>query len=333
MKIIVDAMGGDNAPEAVVLGAIKAKKELAVDIVLVGQKQAIMGVAGADLSGIEIYEADDIITMDDDPSTAVRRKPNSSMAVALNLVNEGYGEAMVSAGSTGALLTGATLLVKRIRGVRRAALAPVVPNGAEGFLLMDSGANAECTLEYMLQFAHMGSLYAKTMMGFPNPRVALLNIGTEEHKGTSLHLETYEALERAHKAGKINFVGNIEASRALFQEAEVIVADGFSGNILLKSLEGTAKFLLGKMKTDVFMKNLPNKMAAMVVKSDMQNLKDVLDPDRVGGTALIGISKPVIKAHGSSNDLAIFNAVRQAKAYAQSGFIDEVKEYLAKENA
>ena len=202
MKIIVDAMGGDNAPEAIVKGAVDARDKLGVDITLVGRKEDIERCLGdTDRKGIEIVDAREVVTMDDDPSTATRRKKDSSMTVALNMVKNGHGDAVVSAGSTGALLTGATLIVKRIRGVRRAAMAPLLPSSENGFLLIDCGANAECTPEYLLQFAYMGGFYAKCIMGLDNPRVGLLNIGVEDSKGGELQHEAFKLLSEAAARG------------------------------------------------------------------------------------------------------------------------------------
>ena len=326
MKIIVDAMGGDNAPEAIVKGAVYARDRLGVEICLVGRTEDIERcLDGVDRSGISIVDAPEIITMEDDPSTAVRRKKNSSMAIALNLLKNGEGDAMVSAGSTGALLTGATLIVKRVHGVRRAAMAPVFPSRENGLMLIDCGANAECTPEYLLQFGYMGSYYAKRIMNIDNPRVGLLNIGVEETKGGTLQHETYKLLRQAEEAGRINFVGNVEASTMLMGGVDVVVADGFSGNIALKTAEGVAKWLFTELK-DVFKMSAKNMLAAAVVKKDVKGLAKKIDPNEVGGTALLGISKPVIKAHGSSGDEAFFAAIRQAKSFAESGLINDIAE-------
>ena len=216
-------------------------------------------------------------------------------------------------GSTGALLTGATLFVKRVRGIRRAALGPVLPNGGKGVLLIDSGATADATPEYLLQFAYMGSFYAEKLMGCENPRVALLNVGTEDTKGGELQKETFRLLTQAREAGRINFIGNAEGSDVLTGKMDVLVADGFSGNVMLKTIEGAAKFMFSQLK-GVMYGSLKNKLAALAIKKDLYAMKAMLDPSEVGGTLMLGISKPVIKAHGSSDDRAIFNAVRQAIA-------------------
>ncbi|MBR2808101.1 MAG: phosphate acyltransferase PlsX [Oscillospiraceae bacterium] len=322
MKIIIDAMGGDNAPQEIIKGALRAKHELGIDLILVGQEEAIRAClpAGED---VEIVDAREIITMEDDPSTATRRKKDSSMAVSLRLLKEGAGDAVVSAGSTGALLTGATLTVKRIHGIRRAALAPVLPAGEHGVMLIDCGANVECTAEYLLQFAFMGSFYAQKLMGVPEPRVGLLNVGTEDTKGGELQHQAFDLLQQAGRQKRIRFVGNIEGTDVFSGNVDVVVTDGFTGNVLLKSAEGIIKFMMHSLK-DVFYKSTINKLAAAVLKKDLAAMKKSMDVNEVGGTALVGISKPVVKAHGSSNEASFFAAIRQAKQFAESGIIDDI---------
>lgn len=324
MKIIIDAMGGDNAPAEIVKGAVRAKRELGVDVVLVGQQEAVKNCLRAEgCNDIEVINAEEVVTMEDDPSTAIRRKKDSSMAVALGLLRDGAGDAVVSAGSTGALLTGATLVVKRIHGIRRAALAPVLPAGEHGVMLIDCGANVECTAEYLLQFAYMGSFYAKKLMGCENPRVGLLSNGTEPGKGGELQHQAYALMRQAHDEGRLNFVGNVEGTGVFAGEADVIVTDGFTGNVMLKTTEGVIKFMMKQLK-GVFYKSTVNKLAAAVLKKDLGVMKRSMDVNEVGGTALIGISKPVIKAHGSSNAASIFAAVRQAVNYVNTGIIDDI---------
>ena len=328
MKIILDAMGGDNAPEAVVKGAVRAKKELGVDIVLVGIEEKVRQCLKAEgCEDIEVVNATEIITMNDDPSTATRRKKNSSMAVALKMLADGEGDAVVSAGSTGALLTGATLTVKRIKGIRRAAMAPVLPAGEHGVMLIDCGANVECTDEYLLQFAYMGSFYAKKIMGCENPRVGLLNVGTEPEKGGEMQHRVFELLTEADLQGRINFIGNVEGTDVFTGKVDVVVTDGFTGNVLLKTTEGVIKYMMGALK-GVFYKSAKNKLAAAVLKSDLKEMKKSMDVNEVGGTALVGISKPVIKAHGSSNDSSIFAAIRQAVNFVNSGIIADITENI-----
>ena len=266
MKIIVDAMGGDNAPQAPVMGAVEANREYGVGVILVGRGETILKVLEDNgikelPAGVEIAHASEVVEMCDNPATAFREKKDSSLTVGLNLLKSGEGDAFVSAGSTGALLSGATLVVKRIRGIRRAALAPVVPTGNGGAVLIDCGANAECPPEYLLQFAYMGSYYAEHVLGRPEPRVGLLNIGVEPSKGTSLQTAVYPMLVEAGKAGRINFVGNVEAREAVEGAVDVIVCDGYSGNIFLKTMEGTGLYLVRELK-GVFTKNLLTKLAA-----------------------------------------------------------------------
>ena len=325
MKIIVDAMGGDNAPRESVKGALLAHEKFGAEIVFVGQQEAVAPLITGDYKP-EIVDAREIVTMEDDPSTACRRKKDSSMAVALRMLKDGEGDAVVSAGSTGALLTGATLTVKRIRGIRRAALAPVLPNGGQGCMLIDCGANAECTAEYLLQFAYMGSFYMKKLHGVASPRVGLLCNGTEEHKGDKLRQETYPLLKQADAEGRIRFVGNVEASQIFKNEVDVLVTDGFTGNILLKGLEGTLKYMMAVLKA--LFKKPKNLLAGLIIKGDIGTLKAQLDPNAVGGTAMLGISKPVIKAHGSSKAEAFSNAIRQAMVFAESGIIADITENM-----
>ena len=328
MRIIIDAMGGDNAPGEIVKGAVRAKRELDVDVTLVGVEDKVKACLEAEgCTDIDVVNATEVVTMEDDPSTATRRKKDSSMAVALNLLKDGAGDAVVSAGSTGALLTGATLTVKRIRGIRRAALAPVLPAGEHGVMLIDCGANVECTAEYLLQFAFMGSFYAKKLMGCEAPRVGLLNVGTEDTKGGELQHQAFALLKKAGEEGRINFIGNVEGTDVFAGKAEVVVTDGFTGNVLLKTTEGVIKFMMGALK-GVFYKNTVNKLAAAVLKSDLKEMKKSMDVNEVGGTALIGISKPVIKAHGSSNAASLFAAVRQAVAFVDSGLIGDINDNI-----
>ena len=315
MRILIDAMGGDHAPDAIVQGAIDAAKEFNVQIVLVGRGEAILkslGSLGHDTlpEGIEIANADDVVDMHDDPATVVRRRKDSSMVVGLRMLADGQGDAMISAGSTGALLSAATLVVKRIKGIRRAAFCPEIPTDKKT-LLIDCGANAECTPEFLVQFAFLGAAYAKKVQGKSNPKVGLLNIGSEDTKGTPLQKEVYGILQKAAEQGMINFVGNVEAREVMLDAVDVVVADGFSGNILLKSIEGTASYMAGMIKT-MFKKNLLTKVAALLCKDGIAAFKKRMDYREVGGTMLLGITKPVVKAHGSSDARAIRSAVKQA---------------------
>ena len=329
MKIIIDAMGGDNAPVEIVKGALQGQKRFGVDVVLTGDTTAILKAlesCGESTlpKGVEIAHADEVVEMCDDPATVFRRKKNTSMGLGLNMVKDGKGDAFISAGSTGALLTGATLIVKRVRGIRRAAMAPLIPTSTGKAVLIDCGANADCTAEYLVQFAYLGSFYARRVMGIEKPRVGLLNIGAEDSKGTDLQRETLALLREAGEAGHLNFIGNIEAKEAIKGGCDVIVTDGFSGNVMLKTMEGVGS-LAGTALKGIFKKNLLTKLAALAVMPGLNSFKAMMDPNKVGGTAFVGISKPVIKAHGSSNAEAIENAIGQAVQFAGSGIIADIE--------
>ena len=334
MKIIVDAMGGDNAPQAPVLGALEAVKKFGAQVVLVGRGEEILNVLKSkgisDLpEGVEIAHADDVVDMHDDPAAVVHKRKNSSMIVGLRLLADGQGDAFLSAGSTGALLTGATLIVKRVKGMRRAAMCPAMPNKAGGkTLIVDCGANAECTPEFLLQFGLVGSLYAQKNFGLEAPRVGLLNIGTEDSKGTPLQKEAYGLLQNAAQQGLLNFIGNVEARDVLLGAVDVVVCDGFSGNVLLKSIEGTAMFMGSLMKHKIFKRNFFSKLGYLLCKPGVTEVVGMMDYREVGGTQFLGIRKPVIKAHGSSDELAFCNGIRQAMAAAKQDFTAQLEENL-----
>ena len=341
MKILIDAMGGDNAPKAPVLGALEAVKLWDVNVVLVGRENEIRAAAreaGYEEmpAGIEIVHAPDVVDMHDDPANVCRRKKESSMVVGLRMLSEGQADAMISAGSTGALLSGATLIVKRVKGIRRAAMGPELPNKAGGkTVICDCGANAECTPEFLLQFGIVGSLYAKKNLGIANPRVGLLNIGTEDTKGTPLQKEAYALLTDAHNKGLVNFIGNIEARDTLLGEVDVVVCDGFSGNVLLKSIEGTAYFMGSLMKHKIFKRksklfgyNPLSLIGYLFCKSGVKEVLKMMDYREIGGTQFLGIKKTVIKAHGSSDALAFRNAVKQAADAAKADFSAELEDAL-----
>jgi len=334
MKIIVDAMGGDNAPDEIVKGAIKAAGEPDIEITLVGRGEAILrSIERMGLKelprGVEVANATETIEICDDPATAIRVKKDSSLNIGLGLLRDGRGDAFVSAGSTGAVLSGATLIVKRVRGIRRAALAPYIPNSAGGLILIDCGANVECSPEYLLQFAFMGSFYAEDLLKIESPRVGLLNNGAERSKGTQTHIGAYGLLEKASEAGHLNFVGNVEGKEAMLGGCDVLVCDGFSGNVFLKTVEGAATFIMSELKR-TYMKNLKTKLSALLIKKDIAGLRQKMNPDTVGGTALLGISKPVIKAHGSSKADAFANAIRQAKGAAEANIALKLQENIAR---
>lgn len=336
MKIILDAMGGDNAPEAAVLGAIEAAKVYGTQITLVGRGEAILEVLKKHHienlpTGLEIANADDVVDMHDDPGKVIHQRKNSSMVVGLKMLAEGRGDAFVSAGSTGALLTGATLIVKRVRGIRRAAMGPAMPNKAGGkTIICDCGANAECSPEFLLQFAIVGALAAKKLHGIADPKVGLLNIGAEDSKGTRLQLDTYPLLQKAHEKGIINFVGNVEARDVPLGAVDVVVCDGFSGNILIKTIEGTAMFMGSLMKHKIFKRNIFSMLGYLLCKSGVGEVVGMLNSDTIGGTQFLGIKKPVIKAHGSSGIVAFRNAIRQAEVAADRNFAPELEAELAK---
>ncbi len=335
MKIILDAMGGDNAPQAPVMGAVNAAKDFGAQINLVGRGAEILKVLRdngiQDLpDGITITDAEEVVDMHDDPANVIRKKKNSSMVVGLRMLSEGQGDAFISAGSTGALLSGATLIVKRVKGIRRAAMGPCMPNKAGGkTIFLDCGANVECTPEFLLQFGIIGSLYAKKSMGIPNPKVGLLNNGTEDSKGTPLHKEAYALLTNAAQQGLLNFVGNVEARDVPLGAVDVVVCDGFSGNVLLKSIEGTAMFMGSLMKHKIFKRNIFSKIGYLLCKKGVDEVMGMLDYRTIGGTQFLGIKKPVIKAHGSSDALAFRNAVKQAMDAAQNDISVELEAHLA----
>ena len=329
MRIIVDAFGGDNAPVEILKGAAKAIVAYDCDIVLTGDEEKIRQAAqenGISLDRMEIVHSSDVMTMVDHPKSILREHKECSMAVALRLLAEGKGDAVVSAGSTGALLMGGTFIVKRIKGVSRPALAPIMPSDDQPFMLIDSGANADCRPEMLLQFAHMGSIYMSHM--FPReggPRVGLLNVGTEDTKGGELQLATFPLL----KESGLNFIGNVEARDVPAGVADVVVADGFSGNVLLKTMEGTVDMLLKNLK-ESFTSTLLTKIGAALVLPGLRKLKKKLSTSEYGGAVLLGVNKPVIKAHGNSKADGFCSAIRIAAEFAASGAIAQIEAAVAK---
>ena len=316
MKIIVDVMGGDNCPEAAVKGVCMAAARWQATYIMVGDRKKIEQIArenSLDIRRIDIVHTDSYMTMEDDPLSVVRSKSDSSMAVGLRLLAEGRGDAFVSSGNTGALFTGATLIVRKVKGIQRAGIGTVLPF-QNPVLLLDTGANVTVTPDNLEQFGAMGAAYMRKMYGIESPRVGLLNNGSEACKGTELQQEAYRLLA-ANK--EINFVGNIEGGTAPFDVCDVLVADGFTGNIYLKCVEGVGKFLLKRVK-GVLMSSTTTKLAALALKKPLSDMKKEYDPSERGGAPILGISKPVIKAHGSSDDRAIMNAIRQAMDYKRS---------------
>ena len=330
MRIAIDAFGGDNAPVEIIKGAAAAHLEYGVDITLAGDKAVIEKVI-ADNSldfgdTLIILDCNDVIDMHDDPTSILKAHKDSSMAKAFYELAENRADAFVSAGSTGAIVVGGTLIVKRIKGVKRPALGSMLPAPGGSYMLMDMGANSDCRPEMLKQFGIMASAYLTAVEGRENPRIALLNIGSEDTKGDELHIEAYKLLSEA----PINFIGNVESREMPKGVCDAVIADGFSGNIALKLIEGTA-ITLFKMIKGILYKSLPNKLAALVLKRDLYTLKNTMDSSEIGGALLLGVNKPVIKAHGSSDAKAIKNAIRQAENFAENNVIGKISEALKTE--
>ena len=327
MKIIVDAFGGDNAPLEILKGCADAVRELDIDILLTGDESIIRKVAQENeisLDRMEIAHTDSVITMEDHAGDIMKSKNNSSMALGLKKLAAGEGDAFISAGNSGALIVGATLIIKRIKGIKLVAFSPNIPKKEGFFMLIDSGANVDCKPEMLQQFGIMGSIYVNKVMGVENPRVALANIGTEEHKGGELQHEAFRLL----KESPVNFIGNIEAREIPYDAGDVIVADGFTGNCILKLYEGVAMCMMGLIK-DIFTKNLKNKIAASLILSDMKEIKKHMDYNEYGGAPIMGASKPVFKAHGDSKAKTFKNALRLTKAYVEGNVVDEITRSVA----
>ncbi len=325
VKIAVDAMGGDNAPSEIVKGVVDSVKECNTRVILVGQKQAIeteLNKYNYDNKSIEIVEAEEVITTEESPTKAIREKKNSSMVVGLNLVKQKQADAFVSAGSTGALLTGALFIVGRIKGVERPVLGTCLPNKKGFTFLVDSGANVDCKAKYLQQFAKMASVYVENMFDIKNPKVALVNIGAEKEKGNALTKEAYELLEETD----LNFVGNIEPREIPFGEADIVVCDGFLGNTILKLSEGLSMALLGIIKEEITVGHY--KIAAAALKKPFGNIKKKLDADEVGGAPFLGLKSLVVKAHGSSNAKAIKNAIKQCILFAEADIVSKIGEKI-----
>ena len=322
MRILIDAMSGDNAPIEIIKGAAKAAEEFTEHtIVLVGDENIISDIVvknELNIGNIEIIHSDSVITMEDNPLSVVRDKKDSSMSVGFKALANGDVDAFVSAGNTGALLTGATIIVRRIRGINRAAIASLLPLGCP-MLLMDSGANLTVTSDNISQFAFMGSKYMEKIYGIERPRVGQLNNGTEYNKGNALQTESYQILMESG----LNFIGNVEAKDAPFGVCDVLVTDGFSGNIFLKSVEGVSKFIMNAFK-EVLSANLATKVSTLTMYDKIKDMKKRFDTSEHGGAPLLGISKPVIKAHGSSDAKAIRSAVKQAIFFVETGINEDI---------
>ena len=325
MKVIIDMYGGDNAPKAPILGAAMAAKELGVDIVAVGNEAEMRKICEENgISGFEFIDAPLVMPVCAEPTEVMKSYKESSLAVGLRALAEGRGHAYVSAGSTGAIVVGATLIVKRIKGIKRAALASVIPGLDKSYMLLDLGANVECRPEMLCQFASMGSIYMNKLEGVENPEVGLINIGAEESKGGELQKEAYKLL----KESDLNFIGNVEPRDLPKGVCDVAVADGWTGNIVLKLTEGLVS-AFGKKLKGVMMSSLLTKLGALTMKGALTDFKKSMDYTERGGAPLLGIAKPVIKAHGSSDPKAFMNAVRQAKAFYEQDVIGTISAAVA----
>ena len=325
MKVIIDMYGGDNAPKAPILGAAMAAKELGVDIVAVGNEAEMRKICEENgVSGFEFIDAPLVMPVCAEPTEVMKSYKESSLAVGLRALAEGRGDAYVSAGSTGAIVVGATLIVKRIKGIKRAALASVIPGLDRSYMLLDLGANVECRPEMLCQFASMGSIYMNKVEGVPNPEVGLINIGAEESKGGELQKEAYQLM----KSASFNFIGNIEPRDLPKGVCDVAVADGWTGNVVLKLTEGLSS-AFGKKLKGVMMSSLLTKLGALTMKGALTDFKKSMDYTERGGAPLLGIAKPVIKAHGSSDPKAFMNAIRQAKAFYEQDVIGTISAAVA----
>ena len=325
MDIIIDAMGGDNAPKEIVEGAALATQKYKSKLILVGNKPVIekhLHDCGADTRIVDIVHTEEVITMEDDPISVVRAKKESSMGVGLRLLKES-GDAFVSAGNTGALHAGSSLIIRPIKGVQRSGIATILPF-ERPVLMMDCGANVNVTADYLVQWALMGSIYMKNVQGVKNPEVGLLNNGTEEHKGTQIQIDAYQKLKASEY---IKFIGNVEGKEVPNAPCDVLVTDGFTGNVTLKLVEGMAKFMFSTLK-GIFTQNMMTKMSYLLMKDQLRQMKNSFDASEYGGAPLLGLQKPVIKAHGSSDAKAICNAVRQAEAFIRTGVIDQITDVM-----
>lgn len=326
VKVVIDAMGGDHAPFEIVKGAVEAIKKYEIKVILVGRSLEIENELSKytyDKSKIEIVHADEVILNEEQPTVAIRKKKNSSMVVGMNLLKEKRANAFISAGSTGGILTGGLFILGRIKGIDRPALAPLVPHKKGVFLLIDGGSNVDCKPINLMQFGQMGSVYMKNVLKFSLPRVGLLNIGTELEKGNKLTKDAYEELEKA----KIHFVGNVEAREVPNGICDVLVCDGFVGNVLLKYTEGFALSLFSTIKKE-FTANLSSKIGALILKPALQRLRGSFDYEEYGGAPLLGVNGVVIKIHGSSKASSVMYAVKQAKEFVDTKVVEKISEEI-----
>jgi glycerol-3-phosphate acyltransferase PlsX len=331
MRIILDAMGGDNAPTEIVKGAVQAAKEYNCSITIVGDRgsiESILESEGVEKGRFEIVHTTEVITNNEVPTEAIRKKKDSSLVVGLELLKDGKGDAFISAGSTGALLAGGIFIVKRIDGIDRPALSPVVPGKNNHFLLLDVGANAECKPQYLLQFAIMGNIYVKKVLHRENPSVAVVNIGSEEEKGSRFVKECIELI----KTSNLNFKGSIEGREIPDGNIDVVVTDGFTGNVILKVFEGVSGTIFDILKQEI-MATIKTKIGGLLLKPVFRKFKKQFDNTEHGGAVLLGLNAPVIKAHGSSNAKAVKNAIRQAINCIEGGVVESIKDEMAKMNS
>ena len=331
MKILLDAMGGDNAPDAVIQGAVNAINDVKAEVILIGQENVIKNkskeILGKNIEEIsprlKIKNAAEVIEMDDIPTKAIKGKKDSSMVVGFNMLKNGEGDVFISAGNSGALLTGATLLVGRIRGIDRPALAGILPSYHGRLVLMDCGANTNCKPLNLLQFAQMSSIYMNTTVGIENPRIGLVNIGTEETKGNELVRNAYRLLTKFSKDLNINFVGNVEGREAFLGEADVVIADGFTGNVFLKSIEGLGKLVKISLKESMS-KSIFSKIAAVPNLPALKRFSKMVDYKEYGGALFLGVKKPVVKAHGSSDKKLFEFTIKQAEKFVENKAVDHL---------
>ncbi|CZR96502.1 MULTISPECIES: phosphate acyltransferase PlsX [unclassified Clostridioides] len=331
MKIVIDGMGGDNAPKSNVEGAVNAIKEYNVDLIITGDKDLLekeFSNYEFDRNKLEIVHTTEIIENEDKPVKAIRSKKDSSMVVALNLVKEGKADAIISAGNTGALLAGGLFVVGRIKGIDRPCLCSAIPNVKRGMtLIADCGANADCKPKNLVEFAAMSNIYARKVLGLENPKVALANVGLEEGKGNDLVKRSYEEVKKLD----LNFIGNVEAREVINAYTDIIICDGFTGNILLKSAEGVALSVMSLIK-ETFMASTKSKIGALLIKDDLRKLKSFIDYSEYGGAPLLGLNGGVIKAHGSSDAKAIKNAINQGIKFAKGKVVEDISQFISKYN-
>ncbi len=334
MKILLDAMGGDNAPDATIKGAVRAISEIKAEVVLIGNEEIINKKVkeffGKDkLSDINprlsIKHATEQIEMEDTPTVAIKQKKDSSMVVGFKMLKEGEGDVFVSAGNSGALLTGATLLVGRIKGIDRPAIAPMLPAYKKSFMLMDAGANTNCKPLNLVQFAQMSTIYLKNTFGIEKPKIGLLNIGTEETKGNDLVKETYNILKEQSEELGINFVGNVEGRDCFSGEIDAVVTDGFTGNVFLKTTEGLGK-LVKRNLTESLKRNIWTTIGAIPCLPAIKRFSKTMDYKEYGGALFLGVKKPVVKAHGSSDEYLFYFTLKQAENFVKSGAVEKMKE-------